>query len=200
MVIFAHCLIDFAAQNGLPVTFWNHDGKIFVSKSCKWGSKDQFFARLKGKNGVHSNEIFDKNTTSDLADGQIQAGDVGTMHGHALLVVRAMKDGELSGGQMINSNEMVMAKPGIIEWNKDWAYAHPEAHEFIYNSTSTSGIRVDYLNHTGEGQRTQTAEIKYNRLLSELKNDGLHFRSWMSGVFSNYKTWDGTTPLADEAK
>ncbi len=42
------------------------------------------------------------------------------------------------------------------------------------------------------------AEIKYNRLVSELKADGIRFTFWHGIVFSNYKKWSGKTKLKDE--
>lgn len=223
-------LVDFAAKNGLPVTLRGQGGCLWISKSCQfWKGKDDFYQRVtkggKGQRGVHSYEVFNHNTGPDKKDEAILSGDVGTKLGHAFLVVNAMKPGVLSAGQQRNlpttspaptsqpttarrptsqpttaTAGVITAKPWVQKWDEVYAYSHPEKHFFIYSPSSTKEVRIDYLNHSGVGKRTAVAEIKYNRLVSELKAAGFHFRFWHRIVFSNYKTWDGKTRLKEECE
>jgi RHS repeat-associated protein len=192
-------LIDFAAANGLPVTLRVDTGHLIISKSCKWSNKDDFLEFVKRKIG--SKALFDQNTGPALKEEEIRAGDLIISTHHTALVVKAMKPGESSFGQILSFDEttggpVAYQQPFTQLWDDAAAKAHPGQLQWIYNPESTAGYRVDYLNHTGFWQ--PYARMKYNQLDSVLIADGYQFRFWHDIVFSNYKTWTGTTKLAGE--
>jgi hypothetical protein len=195
-------LIDFAAKNGLPVTFWHGEGCLYVSKSCKFSTKDEFVKKVHKNIGAAdlfgaSGKTF--NTGPDKKIEDVRGGDVYVEKGHTALVVGVAAPEKLSGGQQTYEKDgktYVDAKPGIWIWQGDAPEKNPNHLEWIYNPTSTEGYRIDYLNHTGSKMRKK-AEMKYNRLHSDLPGV---FRFWGDGVFSNYKDWDGKTLLEHECK
>lgn len=119
--------------------------------------------------------------------------------GHAALIVGVAAPGKLSGGQQYYTKDddgtrYVDARRGVWTWQGNSPEENPDHLNWIYNPTSTENYRIDYLNHTGSEKRKK-AELKYNRLYTDLSGK---FRFWGNGVFSNYKTWDGKSTLANE--
>jgi RHS repeat-associated protein len=190
-------LLDFASDNGLPITMWHGSECLFVSKSCNFSTKEEFVNKV--LSDIGSRDLFGTgktyNSGPDKSEGQILAGDIYVEPDHAALVVFAAWPGGVSLGQQMQ-NGKIGAKPGVWEWDASVAEQNPNQLEWIYNPSSTDGYRVDYLNHTGSKNRKK-AEVKYNRRPSTMPGK---FRFWGDGVFSNYKNWTGTTPLAGECK
>jgi len=194
-------LIDFAEKNGLPLTFWHGSGCTYVSKSCNFSSKKDFVKKV--QKGIASADMFGAsgktfNTSYDKKIKNVRPGDVYVEAGHVSLVVGVAAPGKLSGGQQYKdkTKKDVIARKGVWDWDTQSPEKHPDHLEWIYNPASTKGYRIDYLNHTGSVNRKK-AELKYNRLHSDFSGK---FRFWGGGVFSNYKTWDGKTPLETECK
>jgi RHS repeat-associated protein len=189
-------LIDFASDNGLPLTFWHGSGCIYASKSCKFSEKQAFIDKV--TKGIGSRDLWGTgrtyNTGQALGEMDIGSGDVYVEAGHAALVVNVAWQGALSLGQVRRGNQVV-AKPGILLWNEHFANQHPDILEWIYNPSSVDGVRVDYLNHSG--RLRPNAEIKYNRAPSTMPGE---FRPWGDPVFSNYEYWTGSPSLASECR
>jgi hypothetical protein len=181
-------LIDFAANNGLPVTFWHGSGCIFVSKSCKFSSKKGFIQKVQARIGAadpFGASGKTDNTGPDKKIEDVRPGDVYVESSHAALVVGVSPPAALSGGQQYYGNDdfeaYVDARKGVWTWNDHSPDENPDHLEWIYNPTSTEGYRVDYLNHTGSEKRKK-AEIKYNMLYTDLSGK---FRFWGNDVFRN---------------
>src|SRR5690349_17714009 len=76
-------LVEFAAANGLTVSFHDTKGTLYCSKATGafpatlregvWSNKDEYYSALKRHIGARSLYTFD---TEDVADSQIKPGDL----------------------------------------------------------------------------------------------------------------------------
>lgn len=186
-------LINFAASNGLPTTFWDNNQVRYISKGTRqapedsrllrtreWKDKDDYTKAVLERIG--SKALVLHNTVVNPRGPEI--GDLMAKMDHTALVfdVRPMK-----GISPKVSDTKIPVFPG-----PDIAKTQLHQTEYIRSRTSTAPVcqqHIDYLNHRGYGK--EMAELMYEADVQEMKDQRFEFRMYKPGVIDNWIDWNG---------
>lgn len=186
-------LVDFAEQNGLPVTFDSPNGEISSFDPAFNGRKEFFdkvlplvspdtLANLKydGK-GFVENAL--KNTTPRLREDEVLPGDIlnkasygkGVRGPHSAIVTSVMKDGKPSAGQVPDGRGGFKAAPSVKSYNGSDSRTEDR---YISGEAVVSGGRFDTCDW-GNG-----IGMLYNLPMHGHVNGwGFRIRTWHENVF-----------------
>lgn len=210
-------LIDFAALNGLPVTFEDNAGRRYISKAegvlvplygvhyglyrldedKTWSTPEEFYEMVKRRIGT---EALWKRSTVVNPSGPM-AGDLmmswgsrpggGSFRHHTALVYRVYKVAELHPKWQDKS---VPDFPG-----DDKAKNQSSVLEYFRGTVDENGVTAyrhidgrvhfDYLNHRGAAK--PKAELIYYANALQLSDEGFEFRMYAANVLDNWTDWDG---------
>ena len=208
-------IIDYAAANGLPVSFWSMFDVLYSSRALhqwpehwppdslplEWKSKDTFYKAILRR--IDSTSLLKKNTTPVTAD--VWPGDLMLKEDHTALVFEMWDPGE---------DHALLQRADIPDFPGPETAAH-DLNQLDYFRTPrlvTKGIRsvspvektkahIDYLNHRGEAfpknaPVKQKAELIYYADAQDMvTTQKLGFRRFGSHtVLNNWLGWDGSVP------
>lgn len=193
-------LIDFAANNGLPVTLWDNNSVRYISKatgqypddsrwfhSRSWKDKDSYLNAVRRRVGADS--LVNQNTVPDPIGPR--PGDLMIKHDHASLVYRVYLptvnhprayDKSIP---LFPGNEIARTQLDQLEYFRKKI---PGPDEMRPNEID-AGVHIDFLNHRGNGK--QKAELMYYASAQEFLLEGFQFRMYAPGVIDNWAEWDG---------
>lgn len=197
-------LIDFAAENGLPVTFWDNADVRYISKATrqhpddprllgthKWSSKSEYVDKVKRR--VSAESLFLRNTVRNPVGPQ--PGDLLCARDHTALVFAVYPPGAThpkAGDPAIPlfpGNDVAKTQVYQTEYFRGLS---PGSKDLRPNEADVD-THVDYLNHRGLGK--EKAELIYYAAVRELKNLNLDFYKYKPGVLDNWKDWNGEGDL-----
>ena len=208
-------LVEFAAQQGLALTFTGPDGTLYCSKATErhpsdarwlqdysWGDKDAFIQVVRAQIG--SKTLVERNTLVNPVGPQ--AGDLMLQAGHTALVLDWYAPGRTHRRAADTTSGVSSLFPGPDEAKKPLN----QMRSFRADSRDDPGRsdpkgRFDYLNYRGMGVDDQPikqkAELTYNASVTELEGSGVEFRKYDVGVLDDWSDWDGTgAPPRRQAK
>lgn len=205
-------LIDFAAQNQLPVTFHDNNWNIYCSKASRqwmddpsntktWRNKDEFMKVVYSRIGSPNLKIntFEVKDLNDIWSGDlIWKMDEAKDEHHTALVFNVLQAGQRHPRQLdptipnLPSPKVAAQQTNTLEYFATERTAGPL---FACSPKSLMEVHIDYLNHRGEGNpKKEQAELIYFRSAKELLAQGLQFRRYSggpNGVLDNWEYWDG---------
>lgn len=208
-------LIDFAAQSGLPLSFYDVDDWLYASKAktpigpfrklgAPWSAKSDY-TRIVQKN-IQTKSLYQRNTTINVAGPQ--PGDLlmryttfmGVTDKHHTALVFAVyppgtshprdKDNSLPSfpGDDVALKQFKVTEyfRGTVDGDGKTAYRQPD-----------KDIHFDYLNSRGDDKRN--AELIYFANAAQLQDQGFEFRQYSSDILDNWADWsgDGMPPRGD---
>ena len=188
-------LIEFAVQQGLPVTFWDNDQVRYPSKGSRqtpsalvlnrtWNTADEYIKAVTDR--IQSKSLVNQNTVVNRLGPQ--PGDLMVKTDHTALVVAVYGVGVSHPKAYDKSiptfpgHEQARLQMGQTEY---FRAATPTATSEINSET-----HFDYLNHRGFGK--ERAELIYYTRVSEMRAQGFDFRQYKDGVLDNWPDWNGT--------
>ena len=191
-------LIEFAAANGLPLTFYDNAGVRYISKGERqsprnilttygWKDKASYLHAVKYRIGAKS--LLKQNMEPNVRGPQ--PGDLMIKEDHAALVFRVWP------ARMPHPlAPQCDKKGGIPLFPADAEQAKTELNQTKYFRDSPFGPvpspwpHIDYLNHRGYGK--EKAEIMYFADVQAMRNDKFEFRRYRKLVRDNWDRWDGS--------
>ena len=199
-------IIEFAAKNGLPLTFVGNEGTRYISKGTRqtpkdrrgwlrtltWNSlssQDNFRFYLSAVlRRIDANVLFDFNTEVNL-DGP-EPGDLMLSRKHAALVFATYPPGTPHPKAVDKS---IPDFPG-----PEKAAAELDQLEYFRDTKNRSGTpakdvrHFDYLNHRGDGKPVkQKAELIYFASVKEMTGLRYEFREYNDTVLDDWADWNG---------
>jgi hypothetical protein len=205
-------LIEFAARNGLPVTFKDADGFLYVSKataplgpnkmwrpSQQWFSADMYtsvvqsyiqtkalwlYNTLENSSGPEPGDLMMKYSTNPI---------IHTTHDHHTALVFTVYP-PLTPHP--NANLPIPSFPGREKASSQYNVTQyfmgtvDKDNDWItaYRTPDTS-IHFDYLNSRGSAKRN--AELIYYANYAQLRAEGFEFRRYAPLVLDNWADWNG---------
>jgi hypothetical protein len=193
-------LIEFAADRGLPVTFWDNDQVRYPSKGTRqtpssqrllstrsWKNKGEYIEAVTHRIGAKSlvNENTEKNPRGP------QPGDLMVKVDHAALVIQVYPPGITHPRAR---DKRIPVFPGHdqarLQLNQTEYFRQEIPGPEVYHPNEIDcETHFDYLNHRGFGK--ERAELIYYTRVSEMRSQGFEFRMYKSGVLDNWLDWDG---------
>jgi hypothetical protein len=185
-------IIDFAAANGLPLTFTGGNGIRYMSLMrwqdpptgqrdvLTWKDKDGFRKAVLRR--LNAALLFDLNTEVNPAGPQ--PGDVMLSENHAAIVFDTHAAGKLHP----YFARGIPTFPGPEQAAKELTQT-----EYFRGDPKVPGgnVHLDYVNHRGTGQPVkQQAELIYNADSVEMKKE-FQFRKFSGSVLDNWIDWNG---------
>jgi hypothetical protein len=190
-------IVDFAASNGLSLTFKDNVGGGYCSKSSQqwhavpgrrlsWGNKEEYYNAVKRR--LNATALWNWNTVKNPRGPE--PGDLMLKPGHAALVFAVYPPGMRHPK---SSDQTIPTYPGEIK-----AAAQINVLEYFRDGDGQVigppglGLRFDYLNHRGEGSPIkQRAELIYYASVSDHSFRDFQFRSYNNTVLLNWTNWNG---------
>ncbi len=202
-------MIDFAAQSGLPLSFYDVDDWLYASKAATpygpfrklgtpWATKADY-TRIVQQN-IQTKSLHERNTKINVAgpqEGDLMMRYTTTVLGitdkhHTALVFAVYPPGKAHPRE---NDAKLPSFPG-----DDAALKQFNVTEYFRGTVDDDGktayrradkdIHFDYLNSRGEDKRN--AELIYFANAAQLKDIGFEFRQYSSDVLDNWPDWDGT--------
>ena len=187
-------LIQFAASNGLSLTFWDNCQVRYISKATKqfpttcpseyklitykWSSVADYICAIQRRIGA--NALFKQNTVhNEIAP---EPGDLLLKSDHAALIFAVYKNGDKH--PLAGKNIPIF--PGDEEARKQ-----KNVTEYFYTDpiSPKEGIFIDYLNHRNNDKPKK--ELIYYASIEKLGDLGYDFSKFNSGVIDNWNDWNG---------
>jgi hypothetical protein len=207
-------LVDFAADNGLTLTFEDNAGRRYISKasgvvipythaqphvvvaSQAWSTKEEYRKWVLNRIGVES--LWKRNTEvnrSGPENGDLmiiyKKGAVSVIRRHTALVYRIYAASEKHAKSKDTS---IPNFPG-----EDTAKNQVNVTEYFRGTVNDDGVTVsrdpdgdthiDYLNHRGTDK--PKAELLYYANAAQLRDEGFEFRMYSLKVTDDWYEWDG---------
>ena len=205
-------LIDFAADQGLPLTFEDNAGRRYISKASGvvipythqnphvvvsgqgWTTKEEYRRWVLNRIGVHS--LWTRNTVVNKAgpeqgDLMIIYKNGGERH-HTALVYRVYAAAEKHAK---TDDKGIPNFPG-----GDAAEKQLDVTEYFRGTLGTDGatktrlpdgnVHIDFLNH--RSVKKPKAELIYYAETKQLTDEGFQFRQYNSKVTDDWYDWDGS--------
>ena len=193
-------LIEFAASNGLPLTFYDNADVMYVSKAERqhsksyhvhvrsWKNKDEYSKAIQARIGASS--LFNQNMEPNPRGPE--AGDLMIKQDHAALIFRAWPPGvshplanqyDIKGG--------IPKFPGAVQAAKELNQTK------YFRDDPTAPVQsksphIDFLNHRGEGHPTKArAELMFFADVQDMRKGGFLFYRYRNLVLDNWQDWDG---------
>lgn len=183
-------MIEFAAANGLPVTFWDNDMVRYVSKGTRqtpeskkvlgtktWSNKAEYIKAVTHRVGAKSLVI--QNSVPN--PGGPEPGDLMAKVDHAALILNVYP---LGRDHPRAADKSIPIFPG-----HDRAVHERSQTEYFREAESKPDTHIDYLNHRGYGK--EKAEIIYFASATEMRQQGFQFLMYAPGVMDNWMDWSG---------
>ncbi|HEY7336131.1 MAG TPA: hypothetical protein VH639_14675 [Bryobacteraceae bacterium] len=205
-------MIDFAAAQGLCLTFTDLNGIRYISKATRqhpaglksWGSsRDEYTKAVLDR--LSAKSLLRKNTISNPRGPA--PGDLILKEDHAALVYRDYPPG-VSHPRADQYGEPSPAFPAAIPQFPGNERARTELNRLIYfrnrppiygplrsageeadRDRAAKIAHIDYLNHRGEGK--EGAELILFASVPEITGLGFGFFSYSSSVIDNWEDWNG---------
>jgi hypothetical protein len=188
-------LIDFASEQGLPLTFWDNNQVRYPSKGTRqtpmpllrgktWSDKKAYVEAVTKRIG--SKSLVDHNTVKNPLGPQ--PGDLMVKADHTALVFGVLKNGATH--PKAYDRTIPLFPGGVI------AQTQLNQLEYVRSRVSQDHrgcpqTYIDYLNHRGEGNK-QRAELIYYADTSEAELRPFEFRMYKPGVIDNWIDWNGS--------
>jgi hypothetical protein len=210
-------LIDFAAENQLPVTFRDNNLVLYCSKgSCQypddsvknrtWRNKDDFMKVISARIGSPNLAIntFEVKNLQDIWPGDLMwKWNPVTKERHTAIIFNVLQSGRRHPKQLDSTipdfpgPKVAAQQANVLEY---FATQRTLGPVFACSPKSLMEVHIDYLNHRGEGTpKKEKAELIYFRSASELQGEGFEFRRYtggVNGVLDNWERWNGEgTPI-----
>lgn len=199
-------LLDFAATNGLPLTFYDNDGVRYISKATgqvggtrfrghtnkTWDNKDEYIKAVKDRIG--SKSLFSQNMEPN-PNGP-EPGDLMISRDHTALVYRVTPAGMIhplaQKFRPPTSKDMSLIPlfPGDAQATRErnqteYFRIQPDP----YGPIVSPDVHFDYLNH--RGSHKPEAELILYASGPAMKKDGFQFKKYRRHVLDNWADWDG---------
>ena len=203
-------LIDFAADNGLMVTFLDNAFRMYMSKAqaaitgsagkhqfdsdLKWSTKEEFYKIIQRRIGVES--LWKRNTIKNEYGPSM--GDLLIIWSkddrhHAALVFKTYGPGIAHPKQQDTSipdfpgSDTAMSQSNVTEYFKGTVDSDDKTISREPDKTST---HFDYLNSRGNAKRN--AELIYFANAKQATDGGFEFRMYNKIVLDNWSDWNGS--------
>jgi len=199
-------LLDFAADNELPVTFYDNAGVRYISKATgqvggtrltghrnlTWKNKTEYTKAVKDRIG--SKSLFTQNMEPN-PNGP-EPGDLMISRDHTALVYRVTPAGMVhplaSKFRPSTSKDVSLIPlfPGDVQATHErsqtqYFRTEPEP----YGPIVSQDLHFDYLNH--RGSHKPEAELIMYASGPAMKKDGFQFKKYRRHVLDNWNDWDG---------
>ena len=185
-------LIEFAAREGLPVTFWDNDEVRYPSKGGRqtpaarffnktWNTVEEYIKAVTDR--IQSKSVVNQNTVVNRSGPQ--PGDLMVKVDHTALVVQVYRAGaphpraQDKTIPVFPGHEQARLQVGQTEYFR----------QTMPPANASAETHFDYLNHRGFGK--EAAEMIYYTPVSEMRAQGFEFRSYKPGVLDNWLEWNG---------
>jgi hypothetical protein len=183
-------LIKFAAEQGLPVTFWDNDQVRYISKGTRQTPEDPRVLRTRDwKNeDVYTEAVLSRVGAKALVQHNTvinprgpETGDLMAKLDHAALVFAVYPPSVIHRKTL---DKRIPVFPG-----HDIAKKQLNQTEYIRTPETTPWPYIDYLNHRGFGK--ERAELMYHASAQKMEDEGFEFRMYKPGVIDNWIDWNG---------
>jgi hypothetical protein len=204
-------LIDFAAENGLMLTFIDNDYRMYMSKAEavittkhrqynldpddeSWSSKQKYTEVVLRRIGVEA--LWKRNTM--VNDPGPTPGDLmilWTKSGrhHAGLVYRGYLAGQTHPKRDDKNVPNFPGSDEAMDQSNQTEYfkgtVDSDGKTINRNEVDTTEIHFDYLNSRGDAKRN--AELIYFANARQAREDGFEFRKYSPHVIDNWSEWNG---------
>jgi hypothetical protein len=199
-------LVQFAAQNGLALTFEDNAERRYISKAPgtiltiklgegslmftdpSWSTPDEYYAALRQRIGAES--LWKHNTVKNPHGPQ--PGDLLLSDEHAALVyftyppgLRHPKQDDMSVPNFPGPDE-AKKQVNVTEYFKGTVLP---GYGLTVSRLPDQDAHFDYLNSRADAKRN--AELIYFANARQAHDDGFEFRAYSLSVLNNWTGWDG---------